>query len=412
MFPNSLGITKMEFDYCISNPAFNIAEEGNVAGTGGNTTLYKTATRNDFNNRLKDGGSLINITLKGIIPDLVSGYFKDYQVDFIHLMDDVDVWPYNTCFFSVSKKPRTSPPKIIGGMAAKIYSPDPAECFPFIYYSGANNGMNKHFGVGKSNKVIRQLPGRGRDSVAYDYTDKEIESGWKFAFYVMESKKSYTVTNEPIYGGTICYIPTSTKEEAEKLKLFVENNEVFAEYIKRMKLKGHAFGLRNIRKFDLSQIVTGKEIPKEWNISEKDLMPPTKFENDISEDRDRVKALGEVFTPTSLVNFVLDTLNEFDQSAFGNSKTFIDSMCGDGQFLVGIKERGESISNIYGIDLTQSNVDASLKRTGGAVNNIVCADSLGDTFTKPKPIKIKKSKKENQKFTELFGKIEVDNTLC
>ena len=77
----------MLFNYCISNPAFNIAVENNVAGTGGNTTLYKTATRNDFDNRLADNGSLINITLKGIIPDLVSGYFKDYQVDFIHLMD-------------------------------------------------------------------------------------------------------------------------------------------------------------------------------------------------------------------------------------------------------------------------------------------------------------------------------------
>jgi hypothetical protein len=64
--------------------------------------LYKTATRNDFANRVKDGGTLVNITLKGIIPDLVNGYFKDYQVNWIHLMDDIDVWPYNTCIFSYS----------------------------------------------------------------------------------------------------------------------------------------------------------------------------------------------------------------------------------------------------------------------------------------------------------------------
>jgi hypothetical protein len=372
----------MEFDYCISNPAFNIAEENNVAGTGGNTTLYKTATRNDFNRRLKDKGTLVNITLKGIIPDLVSGYFKDYQVDFIHLMDNIDVWPYNTCFFSVSKKPRTSPPKILGGLAAKIYSPDPADCFPFVYYSGSNNGMNKFFGTGKPNQVVRQLPGKGRNSVAYDYTDKEIDSGWKFAFYVMESKKSYTVTNEPVYGGTICYIPTATKEEADKLKLFVEKNPVYAEYVKRMKFKGHAFGLRNVRKFDLNQIETGLEIPREWRITDPDLLPPAKFDNDISEDRDRVKALGEVFTPTSLVNYVLDTLEQFDNTAFTTNKTFIDSMCGDGQFLVGIKNKGVDVSNIYGIDLTQANVDAAIKRTDCSSPNIVCADSLGDTFTK------------------------------
>ena len=395
----------MEFDYCISNPAFNIAEEGNVAGTGGNTILYKTATRNDFSRRLKDQGTLVNITLKGIIPDLVSGYFKDHQVDFIHLMDDIDVWPYNTCIFSVSKKPRTSPPKILGGLAAKIYSPDPVDCFPFVYYSGANNGMNKFFGTGKPNRVIRQLPGKGRDSVSYDYTDKVIPSGWKFAFYVMESKKSYTVTDEPVYGGTICYIPTASESEAKKLKLFVENNEIFAEYVKRMKFKGHAFGLRNIRKFDLNQIVTGKEIPKEWGITPADLVTPVKFDNDISEDRDRVKALGEVFTPTSLVNYVLDTLEKFDSTAFSSNKTYIDSMCGDGQFLVGIKNKGVDVSNIYGIDLTQSNVDTALKRTGCDVSNVVCADSLGDTFTKPVQ-KIDKSKKENSIIEQLFVEVK------
>ncbi len=385
----------MEFDYCISNPAFNIAEEKNVAGTGGNTTLYKTATRNDFNNRLKDDGTLINITLKGIIPDLVAGHFKNYQVDFIHLMDDIDVWPYNTCFFSVSKKPRTIPPKILGGMAAKIYSPDPADCFPFVYYSGSNNGMGKFFGPNKPNKVIRQLPGKDRNSVTYDRTDKEINRGWKFAFYVMESKKSYTVTDEPVYGGTICYIPTATEDEAKKLKLFVENNEIFAEYVARMKFKGHAFGLRNIRKFDLSQIITGKEIPKEWGITDRDLSPPVKFDNDITEDRDRVKALGEVFTPTSLVEYVLETANQFHPQMFGATHTFIDSMCGDGQFLLGIKNKNVPVSNIYGIDLTQDNVDTAIKRTNCADTNIVRDDSLGKRFSENRT-KIKRPRSKQQ----------------
>jgi hypothetical protein len=391
----------MNFNYCISNPAFNIAETSNVAGTGGNTTLYKTATRNDFDNRTKQEGTLVNITLKGIIPDLVNGYFKDYQVDYIHLMDNIDVWPYNTCFFSVTKTPRTRPPKILGGLAAKIFSPDSADCFPFTYYSGSNNGMNKLFGATKNYKVVRQLPGKGRDSFTYDNTDTVVASGWKFAFYVMESKKSYTVTDEPVYGGTICYITTATKEQADKLKLFVEKNPVYAEYVRRMKFKGHAFGLRNVRKFDLSQIETGLEIPKEWNITEQDLLPPQKFENDITEDRDRVKALGEVFTPTSLVEYLLDFVKSNDSNAFNDNKTFIDSMCGDGQFLVAIKNRkiSEGISDsdasnsIYGIDLTQDNVNSAIARTQSP--NIICADSLGTTYS-DKVIKLPKPKKTKQ----------------
>jgi hypothetical protein len=266
--------------------------------------------------------------------------------------------------------------------------------------------MNKHFGLGKKHKVIRQLPGKGRDAVAYDYTDDKITAGPKFAFYTMESRKSYTVTDEPVYGGTICYIPTVTIAEAEKLKLFVEKNPVFAEYVRRMKLRGHAFGMRNVKKFDLGQIVTGLETPKEWNIIEQDLAAPTKLENDITEDRDRVKALGEVFTPTSLVEAVLDTVEKYDSTAFRDpSNTFIDSMCGDGQFLVAIQKRilANKIpaDTVYGIDLTQSNVEATQRRlTGITPTNIVCADSLGDTLStlkikKETPIKSKQVKFAN-----------------
>jgi hypothetical protein len=387
----------MNFNYCISNPAFNVAEGSNVAGTGGNTTLYKTATRNDFDNRLKENGTLINITLKGIIPDLVNGYFKDYQVNWIHLMDNIDVWPYNTCIFSVSKTARVTSPVILGGMAAKIYRPDSTDCFPFVYYSGSNNGMNERFGAGKKYKVIRQLPGKNRDNVAYDYTDTKISAGPKLAFYTMESRKSYTVTSEPVYGGTICYIPFDTKEQANKMKLFVEKNPVFAEYVKRMKLRGHAFGLRNIKRFDIDQIVTGLETPQEWNITTDDLIKPIKLENDITEDRDKVKALGEVFTPTSLVNFTLDLLKSTDATVFTDmSNTFMDSMCGDGQFLVAIKNKGIALENIYGIEVDLNNVKECKRRLNSETDtNIVQADSLGETLSNKK-VKIKKVSKKNK----------------
>jgi hypothetical protein len=389
----------MEFDYCISNPAFNVAEGNNIAGTGGNTTLYKTATRNDFIHRLKPGGYLVNITLKGIITDLVDGHFKESQVNRIDLMDNIDVWPYNTCYFIVNKAQRKTAPAITGGLASKLFSPNRNDCFPFVYYSGSNNGMGKFFDPAKPNKVVRQLPGKGRDQVAYDYTDKDIAAGPKFAFYVMESRKSYTVTTEPVYGGTICYVPTATVAEAKKLKLFVENNKLFAEYVKRMKLRGHAFGLRYLRKFDLNQIVTGNETPVEWGTTQADLAAPIQLTNDITEDRNRVKALGEVFTPTSLVEQVLDAVEHNDPTAFTDpDKTFIDSMCGDGQFLVAILNRkisngispAQALSTIFGIDLTQDNVDVCSSRllkdysmfNAIVEQNIVCADSLGSTFSK------------------------------
>lgn len=390
----------MVFDFCISNPAFNVAEENNVAGTGGYTTLYRTATRNDFTNRVKAGGSLINITLKGIIPDLTNGHFKDYQTGNIHLMDNIDVWPYNTCYFMIDKKPKISQPKIIGGMASKIYTVDPLHQFDFVYNSGSNNSMNKWFNPNGKNRVVRKLPGRNNNLPIYDTTDVVVDTSPKFAFTVMESTKSHYVTDEMLYGGTICYVKTKTLTEAEKLKLFVQKNPVFREYVKRMKMeKNHSFSLRNVKKFDLNQIVTGLETPIEWGITPLDLAQPTKFINDITEDRDRVKALGEVFTPTSLVEYVLDDVEQNYPTAFKDPTiTFIDSMCGDGQFLVSILKRklknnipyDVALSTIYGIDLTQSNVDASRRRLldGNSLlqaivdNNIVCDDSLSNKFSK------------------------------
>jgi hypothetical protein len=51
----------------------------------------------------------------------------------------------------------------------------------------------------------------------------------------------------------------------------------------------------------------------------------------VERDRARVKATGEVFTPTPLVQEILDRL---DPSLFQDpTKTFLDPTCGDGQFL-------------------------------------------------------------------------------
>ena len=94
---------------------------------------------------------------------------------------------------------------------------------------------------------------------------------------------------------------------------------------------------------------------------------------------------------------MLDQIEKYDPTSLTTpTNTFIDSMCGDGQFLVGIKNRkiknkissNTAISTIYGIDLTQANVDSSIARVNGIDTQIVCADSLGTTFTMPiKPTK-------------------------
>jgi type I restriction-modification system DNA methylase subunit len=110
----------------------------------------------------------------------------------------------------------------------------------------------------------------------------------------------------------------------------------------------------------------------------------------VERDQLRVKATGEVFTPTELVREVLDQipLDQFQDPA----KTFLDNSCGDGQFLGEVlirkMENGstfeEALSTVYGVDLMQDNVNLCRERllcgrtdlAHIVERNIVCHDAL------------------------------------
>jgi hypothetical protein len=96
--------------------------------------------------------------------------------------------------------------------------------------------------------------------------------------------------------------------------------------------------------------------------------------------KERVKNFGEVFTPDTIVNDMLDLVSEQlpeDESYI--TKTFLEPSCGDGQFLIRILYRKllqvqklplekrqfalvEAVSSIYGIDIQQDNVNESRRR--------------------------------------------------
>lgn len=104
----------------------------------------------------------------------------------------------------------------------------------------------------------------------------------------------------------------------------------------------------------------------------------------------RVKATGEVFTPTELVQEILDQLPRYLFT--DNTKTFLDNSCGDGQFLSEVLIRKmeygstfeQALSTIYGVDLMPDNVAECRRRLlCGRTDlehivrtNIVCHDAL------------------------------------
>jgi hypothetical protein len=115
-------------------------------------------------------------------------------------------------------------------------------------------------------------------------------------------------------------------------------------------------------------------------------------------DRDtlRVKQTAEVFTPTPLVQEMLDKLEESDPTLFSDpTKTFLDNSCGDGQFLSEVVIRKiersgctleQALRTTYGVDLMEDNVNECRKRLAGLEptpeiieilnRNIVCHDAL------------------------------------
>jgi len=117
----------------------------------------------------------------------------------------------------------------------------------------------------------------------------------------------------------------------------------------------------------------------------------------VERDAVRIRATQEIFTPTLLVQEILDRL---DPQLFQDpDQEFIDPTCGDGQFLGEVLirkvENGiffeQALACIYGVDLMQDNVDLCRERLlcgredlrHIVEQNIVCADGLKYKYNFP-----------------------------
>jgi hypothetical protein len=128
----------------------------------------------------------------------------------------------------------------------------------------------------------------------------------------------------------------------------------------------------------------------------------------VERDKLRIKQTAEVFTPTPLVQEMLDKLEQQDPTLFLDpNKTFLDNSCGDCQFLSEVvirkMEKSEctleqALKTTYGVELMEDNVNECKKRLSGPnptpkiieiVNkNIVCHDALTYDYNfeeKPQP---------------------------
>ena len=153
----------------------------------------------------------------------------------------------------------------------------------------------------------------------------------------------------------------------------------------------------------------------------------------VERDKLRIKQTAEVFTPTPLVQEMLNKLEEENPTLFSDpTKTFLDNSCGDGQFLSEVvirkMERNgctleQALSTTYGVEFMEDNVVECIRRLAGPEptieimdilsRNIVCCDALKYDYSFGIKTKTKKKrkpfkKKKIIKFTQL--PLNVDNS--
>ena len=139
----------------------------------------------------------------------------------------------------------------------------------------------------------------------------------------------------------------------------------------------------------------------------------------VERDKLRIKQTAEVFTPTPLVQEMLDKLEGENPTLFSDpTKTFLDNSCGDGQFLSEVvirkMERSggtlqQALSTTYGVEFMEDNVVECIKRLAGPEptieimvilsRNIVRYDALKYDYSFGVKIKTKKNRTPKKKKT-------------
>ncbi len=259
----------MKFDVIVGNPPFNSSKknrddvDGN-GGTGGNSRLYKHFREKSLQH-LKPNGILAFVSLKNISKDLIA---DGNQIDVINLMTDKDYWngeKFNTLYFIEKNSPKTSNPVWQGGIAAKMFGVSEWQYNEF-------NRTEDRVGTGNVLAVTNLPKVSNNFTVETGLVKSALEPAPRFAFTLLESSKSYTVTDLPFCGSMCGCVTLSTLAEAEALMKFIKNNNGLRFFFKVMKLKGYAKDIvRYTKKIDLSQIVTGHEYPREWGLSQQDI---------------------------------------------------------------------------------------------------------------------------------------------
>jgi hypothetical protein len=381
----------MKFDNIFINPPFNISVKESTSGTGGDVTIGKRF-RKKAARHLRPNGNLGVICLKSILKDVLKSRHEIHDMD---LMTLADVWEYNTCWTIEKNTPRTRTLQFGTDICGKMFGINVNGTGVSQWdYKEFNREWNKAFKAG-STRTLVELPQKANNfQLVYADVHKPYSAKPRFAFTLMESVRSYTVSADPYAARMSGWIEFETLDEAHMFKKILETNDAVQYFFKHMKLKGRAKDCsRFLKKIDLTQFKTGQEYATEWaftpeqietiknNTVEKRLRIDHPIITDeieqlildesasynLTRTKQREKELGEIFTPTSEV---IEILKRWPMDAWEDGRTWLDMAVGNGQLLIpvaiikSILGHKDWLETIYATDIDQINIDEFRKRLG------------------------------------------------
>lgn len=264
----------MKFDVVVGNPPYNVGTDKTTTGTGGGTSkLFLKFVKEGFK-RVSAGGFIGFVTPKGVRGTLLN--HKDFQnatIRCYNLMTGIDAWEYDTCFWVAEKSvKRLHTIPVTDYAVNKFYSLDQSESFQFKYVNKSDKELQRENAFGSGQAVVRYLPGSRSSSITLDKSNsKDIIFGTKMVTTILNSKSATVVTDQPVLAGTTLSFITNSIADAEKLKLFFDKNLAFKFLVESGKFKSKSKALTYVKKFNLSQIITGLEYPTEWCLTQEEI---------------------------------------------------------------------------------------------------------------------------------------------
>jgi hypothetical protein len=257
---------KMKFDVVIGNPPYN-SSSGGPHGTGGNNRLYRTFV--EFALTICQG-TVALVTPKGVLKHMDSLKITPL---YVNLMSN-KIWKYDTCYFIVNTQLQST------NIITKIDAPDSI----MVKMFSRNDTFNLKLVDGKSNPIPKRLANTNKIRGIIDHMSAALPTfkygqivssvadyGPKLISNLYGRKASWAVTDEPscVPGFTFMF---DSIDNANKFYLFLSHNKALEYFrITMNETKGVVKVCRYLKKFDLSQIITGYEYPVEYGLTQEEI---------------------------------------------------------------------------------------------------------------------------------------------